>query len=240
MAASSERKIEANRRNAARSTGPKSAEGKEKSRRNGWKHGLAAVVVVPEEETAALEAAVAGWSEQIGPVGLVEESLVHQMAAADVRMRRCAGQRDGDGRGRRRGGPPLGDEAKASGPTPGAGPEGRPGQRGRRSGGVELRLRLAAPPLAVSRRPAAARDLLEPGEPGGGAAAARLCPDDRADGRRRPGGDPLLDAGDPHQQRRHQGRRAISGPTRRSPRSGPRRCPCSGGSSRGRSNGWRC
>ena len=90
MAASSPRKIEANRRNAARSTGPKSSEGKEKSRRNGWKHGMAAVVVVPEEETAALEAAVAGWSEQIGPDGLVEASLVHQMAAADVRMKRCA------------------------------------------------------------------------------------------------------------------------------------------------------
>ena len=90
MAASSDRKIEANRRNAARSTGPKSAEGKEKSRRNGWKHGMAAVVVVPEEETKALDLAVAGWTEQVGPGDVVEASLVHQMAAADVRMRRCA------------------------------------------------------------------------------------------------------------------------------------------------------
>ena len=90
MAASSARKIEANRRNAARSTGPKSSEGKEKSRRNGWKHGMAAVVVVPEEETAAFEAARAEWTRQFGPENVVEESLVEQMAAADVRMKRCA------------------------------------------------------------------------------------------------------------------------------------------------------
>ena len=135
MPASSDRKIEANRRNAAKSTGPKSNEGKEKSRRNGWKHGMAAVVIVPEEEAGALEAAVDGWSRQLGPDGLVEESLVHQMAAADVRMRRCAGQRDGDGGGRHRGRPPLGGEATAPGPTDGPGPEGRRGQRGGGPGG---------------------------------------------------------------------------------------------------------
>ena len=90
MAASSDRKIEANRRNAAKSTGPKSNEGKEKSRRNGWKHGMAAVVVVPEEETAAFEAARAEWNRQIKPDDIAEESLVEQMATADVRMKRCA------------------------------------------------------------------------------------------------------------------------------------------------------
>ena len=90
MAASSDRKIEANRRNASKSSGPKSAEGKEKSRRNGWKHGMAAVVVVPEEETAAFDAARAEWAAQIKPENVAEESLVEQMAAADVRMKRCA------------------------------------------------------------------------------------------------------------------------------------------------------
>ena len=91
MAASSDRKIEANRRNAAKSTGPKSAEGKEKSRRNGWKHGMAAVVVVPEEETAALDAARAEWAAQIRPENVAEESLVEQMATADVRMNAAPG-----------------------------------------------------------------------------------------------------------------------------------------------------
>ena len=42
----------------------------------------------------------------------------------------------------------------------GPGPEGRPGQRGRRPGGVELRLRLADPPLEGARRHPAARDAL--------------------------------------------------------------------------------
>ena len=51
---------------------------------------MAAVVVVPEEETAALEAARAEWNRQIRPDDVAEESLVEQMATADVRMKRCA------------------------------------------------------------------------------------------------------------------------------------------------------
>src|SRR5439155_16359101 len=38
----SQRRIEANRRNALRSTGPKSARGKDMAARNSWKHGLLA------------------------------------------------------------------------------------------------------------------------------------------------------------------------------------------------------
>ena len=90
MAVSSERKIEANRRNAARSTGPKSIYSKEKSRQNSLKHGLSAVVVVPQEDQEALEASIAVWTEQLRPVDVAEEALVHQIATADVRMRRCA------------------------------------------------------------------------------------------------------------------------------------------------------
>ena len=41
----SERKIEANRRNAQRSTGPRSASGKMRVRRNALRHGLAALVI---------------------------------------------------------------------------------------------------------------------------------------------------------------------------------------------------
>jgi len=39
--------IEANRRNAQRSTGPKSDEGKDRVRRNALKHGMAARTVMP-------------------------------------------------------------------------------------------------------------------------------------------------------------------------------------------------
>jgi len=45
----SEARIAANRRNAKLSTGPKTAEGKEKSRANALKHGLCSSVIVPED-----------------------------------------------------------------------------------------------------------------------------------------------------------------------------------------------
>jgi hypothetical protein len=44
----SQARIEANRRNAARSTGPKTEEGKARSRANALKHGLCGSIVVPE------------------------------------------------------------------------------------------------------------------------------------------------------------------------------------------------
>ena len=47
-------------------------------------------MVVPEEEAKALDVAIAAWAEQIQPADLAEEALVHQMATADVRMKRFA------------------------------------------------------------------------------------------------------------------------------------------------------
>jgi hypothetical protein len=56
------RQIEANRRNALRSTGPKTAAGKEASRRNALRHGLTAETVIGALEDAedyeAFEAAI--------------------------------------------------------------------------------------------------------------------------------------------------------------------------------------
>src|SRR5262249_31521791 len=46
----SQRRIEANRRNAKKSTGPKSAEGKNVVRRNAMKHGLTAETLVVVNE----------------------------------------------------------------------------------------------------------------------------------------------------------------------------------------------
>ncbi len=54
----SEARILANQRNAQRSTGPKTPEGKEQSRRNALKHGLTgAGVVLPERDAAEVERA---------------------------------------------------------------------------------------------------------------------------------------------------------------------------------------
>jgi hypothetical protein len=73
----SPRKIAANRANAQRSTGPRSAAGKASSRRNGAKHGLA----VPVSALPDLRQEVARLAQQIAACG---ESLLLQEAATHV------------------------------------------------------------------------------------------------------------------------------------------------------------
>ena len=59
-----EAQIRANQANAALSTGPKTAEGKEQSRRNSLKHGLTgAGVVMPEADAAEVDRRAAAFAE---------------------------------------------------------------------------------------------------------------------------------------------------------------------------------
>lgn len=54
---SSEKQIAANRANATHSTGPRTIEGKARSRTNAWKHGLRAEkIVITGEDAEDLEA----------------------------------------------------------------------------------------------------------------------------------------------------------------------------------------
>src|SRR5215469_16925263 len=77
----SEKHIAANRRNASRSTGPKTAEGKARMRLNALKHGLTAdTVVLPGEDPAALEARVDAWKDDLRPGGALEDYLVERAA----------------------------------------------------------------------------------------------------------------------------------------------------------------
>ncbi|QDV34807.1 hypothetical protein [Tautonia plasticadhaerens] len=88
MTTPSEKQLAANRRNALRSTGPRTAEGKLRSRRNGLVHGLAAQVVVPEEDRAAFDAQLARWDREMGPANVVERHLARRAAANAVKLER--------------------------------------------------------------------------------------------------------------------------------------------------------
>ena len=84
------RQIAANRRNATRSTGPRTREGKETSRGNALKHGLSGKgVVLPDEETKAVQARVAEWGPEFKPSGEFESWLVEVVAVESVRIDLC-------------------------------------------------------------------------------------------------------------------------------------------------------
>jgi hypothetical protein len=83
--------ILANRRNAARSTGPRGAAGKARAARNALAHGLTAEKLLDgAEDCAAFEALRAELGEAWAPEGEVEAALVERMALMLWRMRRAA------------------------------------------------------------------------------------------------------------------------------------------------------
>ena len=89
----SPRKAEANRRNASRSTGPRTPQGKARSRLNALKHGiLASQTVITTLEGRAerkmFEATVEGLAQDFEPVGTYEQLLVQEIAACFWRLRR--------------------------------------------------------------------------------------------------------------------------------------------------------
>ncbi len=89
---SSLKQIEANRRNALKSTGPTTPEGKERSRRNAVRHGLTAETVIAALENAedyqAFEAAVIS---DYDVESAVERELVLRLASVLWRLRRATG-----------------------------------------------------------------------------------------------------------------------------------------------------
>ena len=86
------KQIEANRRNALKSTGPTTPEGKERSRRNALRHGLTAETVIAALEDAedyqAFEAAV---TSDYDAESAVERELVLRLASVLWRLRRATG-----------------------------------------------------------------------------------------------------------------------------------------------------
>jgi hypothetical protein len=97
----SERRIQANRRNALRSTGPKTARGKRTVSRNAVKHGfLAREVVITagdgEESLKEFHDLAERLCELYEPVGVVEESLVQTIAACWWRKARVLRAENGE------------------------------------------------------------------------------------------------------------------------------------------------
>lgn len=83
-------RIEANRRNALKSSGPKTAEGKARSSRNAVKHGLTAAVA--DDLDRSYQEFLKGWLEDARPVGAIESAMVERAAHAAWRLKKSAEQ----------------------------------------------------------------------------------------------------------------------------------------------------
>jgi hypothetical protein len=86
----SERQLDANRRNAAKSNGPITPEGRAAVRHNALKHGLtAAEIILPTvEDKTDFEQFRFAFEEECQPVGPIEQVLVEDMVSARWRMNR--------------------------------------------------------------------------------------------------------------------------------------------------------
>lgn len=85
----SKKQIAANRKNARKSTGPKSRKGKITIRHNALRHGLtSADVVLPDEDEGAFQEILENLVSEHEPEGITEEMLVQRIAAMYWRLLR--------------------------------------------------------------------------------------------------------------------------------------------------------
>jgi hypothetical protein len=85
----SDKQIQANRRNALNSTGPKTPEGKAAVRLNARTHGLRSQeVLLPGEDEEGLKELEENLRAELQPVGELENLLVDDIVAAYWRLRR--------------------------------------------------------------------------------------------------------------------------------------------------------
>jgi len=84
-----DKQIQANRKNALRSTGPKTSEGKELARRNSIKHGLLSKdLIIREEDSRALQALMDDLFTTLQPQGKLEQVLTEKIGTTLWRLQR--------------------------------------------------------------------------------------------------------------------------------------------------------
>jgi hypothetical protein len=86
----SDAQVQARRDNAKKSTGPKTPEGKARSRSNALTHGLTATVCLKPEDQRAMAFRLAALETDMRPHGAVERLLVRLVAFSSVRLDRLA------------------------------------------------------------------------------------------------------------------------------------------------------
>src|SRR5262245_21260067 len=84
----SEKQRLANKQNSLKSTGPKSAEGKARSRLNAMKHGAYAEVCCSNEDRRKFNHLVLDLLAEYRPIGFEEKLLVEEIAQTIWRMNR--------------------------------------------------------------------------------------------------------------------------------------------------------
>jgi hypothetical protein len=83
-------RVEANRKNAQKSTGPRTLAGKERSKMNGLKHGLRAEeAVLPTESRAEFDDHMADWDADWRPRSVTRRFFVERAGLSAWRLKRC-------------------------------------------------------------------------------------------------------------------------------------------------------
>ena len=85
-----QKQIDANRRNAKKSTGPKTETGKIRSSLNGWRHGLTGqVLTMAEEDREAFEKFAREYRLALFPIGPIELQIAQSIAEDEWRLSRA-------------------------------------------------------------------------------------------------------------------------------------------------------
>ena len=91
----SDKQLQANRNNALKSTGPQTAEGRNRSRMNALRHGLTGqVTTMTDEDRAAHDQFSQALIHSLAPQGAMETQLAHRIATDSWRLNRASAIED--------------------------------------------------------------------------------------------------------------------------------------------------